>query len=338
MEAPYGTWSSPIDGATVARDRGWMYSLVTAAGPDVYWSEARPLEGGRYAIVVPPRRRRARRRDPRTLQRSHPRARVRRRRVHRARRRAVLLQRRRPARVPRRGADHARARDAVRPALRRPASARRPRDRRPRAGGRARARQRAGRLRSRRLAGARRARLRPRLLRRAAGLARRDAARVPDLGPPADAVGGLGAVGDGARRRSAAQGRGRPGGGDRPAGMEPGRRPALQLGPHGLVEPLPRRLRARDRTGGRDRRAAVGLRRVLVRVPARRPDRLHRLQRGPRPAWRWSRTTCAVRAGRRHPRSSTSPPTARGRCSSAPPPRARRPCSPRTSRPANSSG
>ena len=36
----------------MARDRGWMYSLVTADGGDVYWSEARPLEGGRDAIVV----------------------------------------------------------------------------------------------------------------------------------------------------------------------------------------------------------------------------------------------------------------------------------------------
>ena len=70
---------------------------------------------------------------------------------------------------------------------------------------------------------------RPRLLRRAARLARRDPARVPDLGPPADAVGGLGAVGERARRRAAARGRRRPGGGDRPARVEPGRRPALQL-------------------------------------------------------------------------------------------------------------
>ena len=45
-----------------------------------------------------------------------------------------------------------------------------------------------------------------------------------------------------AERRAARRGRGR--GGDRPARVEPGRRPALQLGPHGLVEPLPRRLRA----------------------------------------------------------------------------------------------
>ncbi len=51
MDAPYGTWSSPIDGRAVAADRGWTYSLVTATGDNVYWSEARPLEGGRDALV-----------------------------------------------------------------------------------------------------------------------------------------------------------------------------------------------------------------------------------------------------------------------------------------------
>ncbi|HET6550453.1 MAG TPA: prolyl oligopeptidase family serine peptidase, partial [Solirubrobacter sp.] len=52
MEAPYGTWRSPITAEHVAGDRGWTYSLVTAAAGAVYWSEARPLEGGRDAIVV----------------------------------------------------------------------------------------------------------------------------------------------------------------------------------------------------------------------------------------------------------------------------------------------
>jgi hypothetical protein len=52
MEAPYGTWSSPIDGAAVTQDRGWTHSLVTVDRGDVYWSEARPLEDGRDAIVV----------------------------------------------------------------------------------------------------------------------------------------------------------------------------------------------------------------------------------------------------------------------------------------------
>src|SRR5829696_6649096 len=52
-EAPHGTWRSPIDGDAVARDRGWTYSMLTAAADGaVYWSEARPLEGGRDAIVM----------------------------------------------------------------------------------------------------------------------------------------------------------------------------------------------------------------------------------------------------------------------------------------------
>jgi dipeptidyl aminopeptidase/acylaminoacyl peptidase len=51
-EAPYGTWRSPIDGDAVARDSGWTYSMPTVSGGDVYWSESRPLEGGRDAIVV----------------------------------------------------------------------------------------------------------------------------------------------------------------------------------------------------------------------------------------------------------------------------------------------
>jgi dipeptidyl aminopeptidase/acylaminoacyl peptidase len=52
MEAPYGTWSSPIDGRFVAADSGWMYSLVKVSGGDVYWSESRPAEDGRDALVV----------------------------------------------------------------------------------------------------------------------------------------------------------------------------------------------------------------------------------------------------------------------------------------------
>ena len=52
MEAPYGTWQSPVDGDVLARDQGWAYSMVTAHDGAVYWSEARPLEDGRDAIVV----------------------------------------------------------------------------------------------------------------------------------------------------------------------------------------------------------------------------------------------------------------------------------------------
>ena len=52
MDAPYGTWTSPIDGRFVASDSGWMYSLVKVSGGDVYWSESRPEEDGRDALVV----------------------------------------------------------------------------------------------------------------------------------------------------------------------------------------------------------------------------------------------------------------------------------------------
>ena len=51
-EASYGSWRSPIGGDAVARDRGWTYSLVTVSGDAVHWSESRPLEGGRDAIVA----------------------------------------------------------------------------------------------------------------------------------------------------------------------------------------------------------------------------------------------------------------------------------------------
>jgi dipeptidyl aminopeptidase/acylaminoacyl peptidase len=52
MDAPYGTWTSPIDGRFVAADGGWLYSLVKVSGGDVYWSESRPAEDGRDALVV----------------------------------------------------------------------------------------------------------------------------------------------------------------------------------------------------------------------------------------------------------------------------------------------
>jgi dipeptidyl aminopeptidase/acylaminoacyl peptidase len=51
VKAPYGTWRSPVTSETVAADRGWGYSDVRAAGGAVHWSEARPLEDGRAAVV-----------------------------------------------------------------------------------------------------------------------------------------------------------------------------------------------------------------------------------------------------------------------------------------------
>jgi dipeptidyl aminopeptidase/acylaminoacyl peptidase len=50
-EAPYGTWSSPIGGDDVARAGGRRYSMLAAADGAVYWSESRPLEGGRSVVV-----------------------------------------------------------------------------------------------------------------------------------------------------------------------------------------------------------------------------------------------------------------------------------------------
>src|SRR5262245_34254908 len=51
MRAPHGTWRSPVGSDIVEADRGWGYSQVTPAGGAVYWSEARPLEDGRAAVV-----------------------------------------------------------------------------------------------------------------------------------------------------------------------------------------------------------------------------------------------------------------------------------------------
>jgi dipeptidyl aminopeptidase/acylaminoacyl peptidase len=52
MEAPYGSWPSPVSGETVARDPGWPYAQLIADGDTVHWSEARSLEGGRDVVVV----------------------------------------------------------------------------------------------------------------------------------------------------------------------------------------------------------------------------------------------------------------------------------------------
>ncbi|MBE2315179.1 S9 family peptidase [Solirubrobacter sp. CPCC 204708] len=52
MDAPFGSWPSPVDGDVVARDPGWTHSLVLVDGDHVYWSEARSLEGGRDVIVA----------------------------------------------------------------------------------------------------------------------------------------------------------------------------------------------------------------------------------------------------------------------------------------------
>ncbi len=48
---PYGSWSSPITAASLVKGAVGVSELV-ADGDDVWWSESRPDEGGRVAIVV----------------------------------------------------------------------------------------------------------------------------------------------------------------------------------------------------------------------------------------------------------------------------------------------
>ena len=50
MEASYGSWTSPIDARGIA-EGGIRLGWPQAVGEAAYWSEMRPLEGGRYAIV-----------------------------------------------------------------------------------------------------------------------------------------------------------------------------------------------------------------------------------------------------------------------------------------------
>jgi dipeptidyl aminopeptidase/acylaminoacyl peptidase len=47
---PYGTWPSPISAATAA-EASRRFGSVQAAGGAVYWSESRPEEGGRQALL-----------------------------------------------------------------------------------------------------------------------------------------------------------------------------------------------------------------------------------------------------------------------------------------------
>jgi dipeptidyl aminopeptidase/acylaminoacyl peptidase len=48
--APFGSWPSPIDAATVARAGVALFGLEVS-GDDVYWLEGRPLEQGRVVLV-----------------------------------------------------------------------------------------------------------------------------------------------------------------------------------------------------------------------------------------------------------------------------------------------
>ena len=49
--AAYGTWTSPISAADVAK-AGAAVSYPSVAGGEVWWQERRPSEGGRTAIVA----------------------------------------------------------------------------------------------------------------------------------------------------------------------------------------------------------------------------------------------------------------------------------------------
>src|SRR5437868_13968639 len=48
--APYGSWRSPITSDLIVAGTVGL-SQVLLDGPDVYWVEARPTEGGRNVVV-----------------------------------------------------------------------------------------------------------------------------------------------------------------------------------------------------------------------------------------------------------------------------------------------
>lgn len=48
--APYGTWPSPVTGIDVAQGEA-LLEWVGFCGEEVWWTEARPAENGRNALV-----------------------------------------------------------------------------------------------------------------------------------------------------------------------------------------------------------------------------------------------------------------------------------------------
>ena len=48
--APYGSWQSPITSDLIVSETVRL-SDVTLDGPDIYWAEMRPSEGGRTVVV-----------------------------------------------------------------------------------------------------------------------------------------------------------------------------------------------------------------------------------------------------------------------------------------------
>src|SRR5918994_7501429 len=49
--APYGSWASPIDAATVASGGRRLGAAALAADGAVWWAEGRPTEGGRVVLM-----------------------------------------------------------------------------------------------------------------------------------------------------------------------------------------------------------------------------------------------------------------------------------------------
>ena len=82
--APYGSWASPITSDLIASATIRLGELALD-GDDVYWIESRPAEGGRSVDRAPDAGRADRRPDPGAVQRPHARPRVRRRRPSRSR-------------------------------------------------------------------------------------------------------------------------------------------------------------------------------------------------------------------------------------------------------------
>jgi hypothetical protein len=52
--APYGSWASPITTDLVAREGGVQFSFLDIGEEGVYWTESRPQEKGRSALVFCP--------------------------------------------------------------------------------------------------------------------------------------------------------------------------------------------------------------------------------------------------------------------------------------------
>ena len=48
--APYGSWKSPITADVIVSETS-RFGGLALDGEDIYWTESRPAEGGRYVIV-----------------------------------------------------------------------------------------------------------------------------------------------------------------------------------------------------------------------------------------------------------------------------------------------